>query len=85
MAAAVDAVEEDLVAVVATVEVAATAAEVVVEAAVVVVAVVIVAAVSPRTLTHAADNHDRSIRGIDYLNSHCLLLTTQGDQAYKTV
>ena len=41
--------------------------------------------VYPKTSIHADDYLNQSRTGIDYLNSHCLLPTTQGDQAYKTV
>ena len=42
------------------------------------------AEVSPKTSIHAADNLNQSRRGIDYLNSHCLLRTTQRDQTKHT-
>jgi len=79
MVAAADVVEDpEVPAVVVTAVAVATAVVASVVAAV-------EAEVSPKTSIHAADNLNQSRRSIDYLNSHCLLRTTQGDQAYKTV
>ena len=88
MELAADVVEDPEAAAVAVEEVPVVAAtEWAVVAATVVAAVeaAVDVEVSPKTSIHAADNINQSRRGIDYLNSHCLLRTTQGDQAYKTV
>jgi len=83
MVAAADVVEDPEAA--AMEEVPAVVATAVAVAAVATVVAAAEVEVSPKTSIHAADNLNQSRIGIDYLNSHCLLRTTQGDQAYKTV
>ena len=83
MVAAADVVEDPEAA--AMEEVQAVVATAVAVAAVATVVAATEVEVSPKTSIHAADNLNQSRRSIDYLNSHCLLRTTQGDQAYKTV
>ena len=91
MELAADVVEDPEAAAVAVEEVPAVVVTAVAVATAVVASVVaaveaaVDVEVSPKTSIHAADNINQSRRGIDYLNSHCLLRTTQGDQAYKTV
>jgi len=74
MVAAAD-VTEDPVVVMALVAMVVVATAVV-ATAVVATVVVAVKEESPKTSIHVADNLNQSRRGIDYLNSNCLLLTT---------
>ena len=73
MVAAADVTEDPVVFMAVVAMVVATA---VVATAVVATVVVAVKEESPKTSIHVADNLNQSRRGIDYLNSNCLLLTT---------
>ena len=85
MVAAADVVEDPEAAAMEEVPAVVVTAVAVATAVVASVVAAVEAEGSPKTSIHAADTLNQSRRSIDYLNSHCLLRTTQGDQAYKTV